>query len=108
MPVAEFSGEAHLVEPLVPSTRMLRAFQTAFGNDRPADDFRTSSAARVNKYREMVMVNDVVMWNTLGGSVEVGKVLCSEKRNMDSWAAHHQHAVCRVLTWLMLLMVVWR
>ena len=75
MSVAEFSGEVHVVEPLVPSKRMLRTFQIAFGDDRPADDFRTSIAARVNKYREMVMVADVVMWNTFGGSVEVGKVL---------------------------------
>ena len=75
MSVAEFSGEVHLVEPLVPSKRMLRAFQIAFGNDRPADGFRTSIAARVDKYREIVMANDVAMWNTIGGSVEVGKVL---------------------------------
>ena len=75
MSVAEFSGEVHLVEPLPPSRRMLRAFQIAFGTDRPADDFKTSIAALVGKYREMVMMKDVAMWNTIGGSVEVGKVL---------------------------------
>ena len=75
LPIADFSGDAHLVEPLAPSKRMLQAFRAAFGEHRPADEFMTSKAARVNKYREMVVVNDVVMWNTAGGSVDIGKVL---------------------------------
>ena len=54
---------------------MLRAFLIAFGDARPADDFRTSSAVRVNQYREMVMVNDVVMWSTVAGSIDIGKVM---------------------------------